>query len=77
MSLTEGAKEFVLIQHLTEGVEGETEDYGIHTLCDSQAAICVSNMNCLLQKVRHLELRAQYIQELVFAKRLYPSYLPG
>ena len=81
MSLTEGAKESLyialLIQHLTEGVEGETGDYGIHALCDSQAAICISNMNSLLRKVRHLELRAQYIQELVSAKCLYPSYLPG
>ena len=81
MSLTEGAKESLyialLIQHLTEGVEGETGDYGIHALCDSQADICVSNMNSLLRKVRHLELRAQYIQELVSSKRLYPSYLPG
>ena len=81
MSLTEGGKESLyialLIQHLMEGVEGETGDYGIHALCDSQAAICISNMNSLLRKVRHLELRAQYIQELVSAKRLYPSYLPG
>ena len=46
-------------------------------MCDSQAAICISNMNSLLRKVRHLELRAQYIQELVSAERLYPSYLPG
>ena len=81
MSLTEGAKESLyialLIQHLTQGVEGETGDYRIHALCDSQAAICISNVNSLLRKVRHLELRAQYIQELVSSKRLYPSYLPG
>ena len=81
MSLTEGAKESLyialLIQHLTEGVEGETGDYGIHALCDSQVAICISNVNSLLRKVRHLELRAQNIQELVSSKRLYPSYLPG
>ena len=81
MSLTEGAKESLyialLIQHLTEGVEGETGDYGIHALCDSQAVICISSVNSLLRKVRHLELRAQYIQELVSSKRLCPSYLPG
>ena len=81
MSLTEGAKESLyialLIQHLTEGVEGETGDYGIHALCDSQAAICISNMNSLLRKVRHLELRAQYIQELVSALISLISARPG
>ena len=81
MALTEGTKESIyiglLVEHLTEGVEGEVGTYPIDALCDSQAAICISNMNSLLRKVRHLELRAQYIQEQVSSGRLKPSYLPG
>ena len=81
MALTEGAKESIyialLVEHLTEGVEGETGNYPIDALCDSQSAICIANMNSLLRKVRHLELRAQYIQELVSSGRLKPSFLPG
>ena len=81
MALTEGTKESIyiglLVEHLMEGVEGEVGTYPIDALCDSQAAICISNMNSLLRKVRHLELRAQHIQEQVSSGRLKPSYLPG
>ena len=80
VSLTEGAKESIyiglLVEQLLEGVQGETGTYPIEALCDSQAAICISNMNSL-RKVRHLELRAQYIQEQVSRGRLKPSFLPG
>ena len=81
LSLTEGAKEAIyislLVEQLLEGVQGDTGTYPIEALCDSQAAICISNMNSLLRKVRHLELRAQYIQEQVSSGRLRPSFLPG
>ena len=81
LSLTEGAKEAIyislLVEQLLEGVQGDTGTYPIEALCDSQAAICISNMNSLLRKVRHLELRAQYIQEQVSSGGLRPSFLPG
>ena len=81
MALTEGAKEAIyiglLVEQLMEGVEGEVGIYPIEALCDSQSAICISNMNSLLRRVRQLELRAQHIQELVSSGRLRPSYLPG
>ena len=81
LALTEGAKEAIyislLVEQLLEGVQGDTGTYPIEALCDSQAAICISNMNSLLRKVRHLELRAQYIQEQVSSGRLRPSFLPG
>ena len=81
LSLTEGAKEAIyislLVEQLLEGVQGDTGTYPIEALCDSQVAICISNMNSLLRKVRHLELRAQYIQEQVSSGRLRPSFLPG
>ena len=55
LSLTEGAKEAIyislLVEQLLEGVQGDTGTYPIEALCDSQAAICISNMNSLLRKV--------------------------
>ena len=52
MALTEGAKEAIciglLVEQLMEGVEGEVGTYPIEALCDSQSAICISNMNSLL-----------------------------
>ena len=44
---------------------------------DATAAISTSSMEGLLRRVRHIELRAKYIQMLVKKKRLLLEHIPG
>ena len=44
---------------------------------DARAAISISSMEGLLRRVRHIELRAKYIQMLVKKKRLLLEHIPG
>jgi len=44
---------------------------------DAAAAISISSMEELLRRVRHIELRAKYIQMLVKKKRLLLENIPG
>ena len=44
---------------------------------DATAAISISSMEGLLRRVRHIELRAKYIQMRVKKKRLLLEHIPG
>ena len=44
---------------------------------DATAAISISSMEGLLHRVRHIELRARYIQMLVKRRRLILEHIPG
>ena len=44
---------------------------------DATAAISISSMEGLLRRVRHIELRARYIQLLVKRRRLILEHTPG
>ena len=47
----------------------------LHT--DSESAKCVAAMTGLLRKLRHLELRLQYLQELTESQRLIVEFIRG
>ena len=49
----------------------------IYLASDGEAALSISKMTGLLRRVRHLELRHRYLQELVRNERLVLSCLPG
>ena len=69
-ALTEAAKEGIYISLLLETFlqglpSGEVGSYPIYLESDSEAALSISRMTGLLRRVRHLELRRRYLQELV------------
>ena len=81
-ALTEIAKESVYLSLLMETLltgmpSGETGTFAIHVASDSEAALSISRMTGLLRRVRHLELRHRYLQELVQSGRLILSYIAG
>lgn len=44
---------------------------------DSESTRCISQMSGLLRKMRHLELRVLYIQELIELGRMICKYISG
>ena len=82
-ALTEIAKEglyiALLVQTLLEGVPEDSEEgrYLLRAFSDSESAICVAQMTSLLRKVRHIELRAAFLQQLVARGRFTLSHIPG
>ena len=70
-ALTEVAREGLYIALLVETIrEGMPKDreagyYVLRGYSDSESAVCISKMQTLLRKVRHIELRAAFLQELV------------
>ena len=81
-ALTEAAKESVYLSLLMETLlygmpKGETGEFPIHLASDSEAALSISKMTGLLRRVRHLELRHRYLQELVHLERLILSFISG
>ena len=81
-ALTEAAKEGIYISLLLETFlqglpSGEVGSYPIYLESDSEAALSISRMTGLLRRVRHLELRHRYLQELVRNERLILSHLSG
>ena len=81
-ALTEAAKEGIYISLLLETFlqghpSGEVGSYPIYLESDSEAALSISRVTGLLRRVRHLELRHRYLQELVRNERLILSHLSG
>ncbi|CAE7217587.1 unnamed protein product [Symbiodinium sp. CCMP2592] len=81
-ALTEAAKEAVylslLLETLLQGLPaGDTGSYPIYLSSDSEAALSISKMKGLLRRVRHLELRHRYLQELVQSERLRLTFIQG
>ena len=82
-ALTEIAREGLYIALLTETIlEGMPQDRetGYNLLkgySDSESAVCISKMGTLLRKVRHIELRAAFLQELVDRGRFTIEHIPG
>ena len=82
-ALTEVAREGLYIALLVETVlEGVPKDreHGYYVLkgySDSESAVCISKMSTLLRKVRHIELRAAFLQELVAKGRFTVEHVPG
>ena len=81
-ALTEAAKEAVylclLMETLLTGMpSGEMSSFTASLQSDSEAAISISRMTGLLRRVRHLELRHRYLQELVRNGKLVLSFLKG
>ncbi|CAE7356130.1 GIP [Symbiodinium sp. CCMP2592] len=56
---------------------GDTGSYPIYLSSDSEAALSISKMKGLLRRVRHLELRHRYLQELVQSERLRLTFIQG
>ena len=83
IALVEASKEAIYVALLTEtlvfGLEKQQETGSFHLvfLSDSEAAISISAMSGLLRRVRHLELRARYLQELVTSGRLVLRWISG
>ena len=83
VALVEAAKEAIYVALLMEtllfGLEKhqETGKFKLVFLSDSEAAISISAMSGLLRRVRHLELRARYLQELVTIGRLVLRWISG
>ena len=83
IALVEAAKEAIYVALLMEtlvfGLEKqqETGSFKLVFLSDSEAAISISAMSGLLRRVRHLELRARYLQELVTSGRLVLRWISG
>ena len=81
VALVEAAKEEVyvglLMESLLEGLQPqqETGSYRLVFYSDSEAAISISAMSGLLRRVRHLELRARFLQELVNSGRLKLEFI--
>ena len=57
--------------------ECTTGTYQLLLRNDPTAAISISSMEGLLRRVRHIELRARYIQMLVKRRRLILEHIPG
>ena len=82
-ALTEIAREGLYIALLTETIlEGipkdrETGYYLLKGYSDSESAVSISKMGTLLRKVRHIELRAAFLQELVQFGRFTIEPIPG
>ena len=57
--------------------ECTTGTYQLLLRNDATAAISISSMEGLLRRVRHIELRARYIQMLVKRRRLILEHIPG
>eukprot|EP00435_Cladocopium_sp_Y103_P007090 s2679_g2.t1 len=88
-SLVENSKELIavalLLQTIMEGIELDelgtllrtTGTYAQILKNDAQAAISIAQMEGLLRRVRHIELRAKFIQFLVKRRRLVLEHLPG
>ncbi|CAE7038329.1 unnamed protein product, partial [Symbiodinium sp. CCMP2592] len=82
-ALTEVAREglyiALLVETIREGMpkDRETGYYVLKGYSDSESAVCVSKMQTLLRKVRHIELRAAFLQELVARGRFTIEHIPG
>ena len=82
-ALTEVAKEglyvSLLVQTLLAGIPEDTETgrYLLRAYSDSESALSIAQMNTLLRKVRHIELRAAFLQQLVAKERLTLEHIPG
>ena len=81
-ALTEAAKEAVylslLVETLLQGLPaGDTGSFPIYLSSDSEAALSISKMKGLLRRVRHLELRHRFLQELVQSERLHLTFIQG
>ena len=82
-ALTEVAKEglfiALLVQTLREGVPQDTEEgrYLLSAFSDSESALSIAAMPTLLRRVRHIELRAAWLQQLVAKERLVLAHIPG
>ena len=88
-AMTENSKELVslgmLLESLLDGIpltilgtpKCTTGTYHLVLRNDATAAISISSMEGLLRRVRHIELRAKYIQMLVKKKRLLLEHIPG
>ena len=89
-AIAEGCKEAmafsILAESLLHGLPPK-DSYGIYVRThstlkmglwtDSESSLHTSQMNGLLRRIRHLELRVQLIQELVAHERLSVHYIPG
>ena len=69
----------LLVQTLFEGIPEDTETgrYLLRAYSDSESALSIAQMNTLLRKVRHFELRAAFLQQLVAKERLTLEHIPG
>ena len=88
-AMTENSKELVslgmLLESILDGIpltilgtpQCTTGTYQLVLRNDATAAISISSMEGLLRRVRHIELRAKYIQMLVKKKRLLLEHIPG
>ena len=82
-ALTEVAKEglyvSLLVQTLFEGIPEDTETgrYLLRAYSDSESALSIAQMNTLLRKLRRIELRAAFLQQLVAKERLTLEHIPG
>ncbi|CAE7698902.1 unnamed protein product [Symbiodinium sp. CCMP2592] len=82
-ALTEVAREglyiALLVETIREGMpkDRETGYYVLKGYSDSESAVCISKMQTLLRKVRHIELRAAFLQELVARGRFTIEHIPG
>ena len=64
---------------MVEGMPEGTEEgqYKLHAYGDSESALSIAQMGTLLRKVRHIELRAAFLQQLVAKERLSLEHIPG
>ena len=88
-AMTENSKELVSLAMLLESIiDGipltilgiptcTTGTYQLVLRKDATAAISINSMEGLLRRVRHIELRARYIQMLVKRRRLILEHIPG
>ena len=88
-AMTENSKELVslgmLLESILDGIpltilgtpQCTTGTYHLVLRNDATAAISISSMEGLLRRVRHIELRAKYIQMLVKKRRLLLEHIPG
>ena len=82
-ALTEVAKEglyvSLLVRMLFEGIPEDTETgrYLLRAYSDSESALSIAQMNTLLRKVRHIELRAAFLQQHAAKERLTLEHIPG
>ena len=75
----EGLYISLLVQTMVEGMPSDSEEgrYQLHAYGDSESALSIAQMSTLLRKVRHIELRAAFLQQLVAKERLTLEYIPG
>ena len=82
-ALTEVAREglyiALLVETIREGIPQDREHgyYLLKGYSDSESAVCISKMSTLLLEVRHIELRAAFLQELVQRGRFIIEHIPG